>query len=293
MLEPCADPLVYAPTTWLLTPPPLPLPRPHLSDQEAMVLELFATITGAPSAIPPEVWQSSVLPHSFPEARNLLKQIYTALAERIPYLHWDFLEWEEDAVVLAHFLQIPVDPVGIDGCNGEVFGYGGVLSWVATLCGYMAEEVPYPLPEEMPVGFEVFDLSPFLAKHYEGQPLAGLADIIEMLNHTTGTFFLDACPACWHSHAEDITDWTDENLEWLEQDALRTSAILARVDTLETWVRADPARIEVVWQALLEAHTTIQAQAAQARPQTLLEVWELHLHVDNPEGEATEGILPL
>jgi hypothetical protein len=293
MSHPYPDPLVHTRTSWLLTPPSPPLPRPHLSDQEVGVLELFATITGAPSAIPPDLWHSPVLPQSFPEVRALLKQICTALAERIPFLHWDFLEWEEDAVVLSHFLQIPVEPVGIDGCNGEVFGYGGVLSWVATLCGYLADEVPYPLPEEMPVGFEVFDLSPFLAKYYEGQPLAGLADIIEMLNHTTDTFFLDACPACWHSNAEDFTDWTDENLEWLEQDALRTSTILARVDALEAWVRTDPARIDVVWQALLEAHTTLQVQEAQARPQTLLEVWELHLHVDNPEGETIEGILPL
>lgn len=282
------DSLVYPPTPWLLTLPP-PAPTPCFSEPEVATLDLLATVTGAPSAIPSELWDTRVPQLSLPATRDLLKQICTSLSERIPFLTWDFLEWEEDAEALFHFQQIPVEPVGVDSCNGEVVGCGTVMTWVAALCGYMTDTLPYPLPDEIPPGFEVLELTEFVATLQEGQPLAALAYVIDVLDHTTGTFFLDACPVCWHSHDEDITDWTDENIAWLEEDATRTVAILERIDALEAWVKAEPARMTLVWQALLDAHTAKEAQEVSASPpKTLMEVWGL-LSTDDAADPTGEG----
>lgn len=279
------DPLVYPPPLWLLTLPP-PAPTPCFSEPEVAILDLLATITGAPSAVPPELWDAPIPQLSLPATRDLLKQICSSLSERIPFLAWDFLEWEEDTEALFPFRQIPVDPVGVDICNGEVVGCGAVMTWVAAVAGYATDTLPYPLPEAMPPGFEVLELTEFVATLHEEHPLAALADVIDVLDHTTGTFFLDACPACWHSHDEDITDWTDENVTWLEEDATRALAILERIDALEAWVKAEPERMTLVWQALLDAHIAQEAQeVASSPPKTLIEVWGLA-----PEGEnASDG----
>jgi hypothetical protein len=273
MSHPACYPAPDPSALWLLVPPaPVTIPRPAQS--EAGTLELLVAITGAPEAILPELWNAPVHPLEFTEVRTLLQQICTALAKRIPFLHFDFLEWEDDSDSLLHCLHIPVDPVGIDSCNGEVVGYGTVVAWVAALSGYMTDDLPYPLPEEMPQGFEVWDLAPDIAKRYQGQPLAGLADVIDLLSHDTGTFFLDACPACWYAYADENFTWTDDNIAWLEQDAARALTILERIGALEAWVQADPARIGLVWQALVAAYADMQAEPVTT-PQTLMEVWDL------------------
>lgn len=276
------DPLPHPPAPGLLTLPPPP-PRP-LRDtlQEMEVLHLLATITGAPTAIPPALWQTPVRHMSLPQTRDLVKQICTSLAERIPFLAWEFLDWEEDAEALEYFRRIPVEPVGVDLCNGEVVGGGAVFTWVAALAGYLVEGLRYPLPDEMPDGFDVLEMTSFLGVPDVTHPLAALADVVDVLNHNTGTFFLDACPVCWHAQDEDIADWSDENVAWFEEDATRALAILERIDALEAWVKAEPARMTLVWQALVDAHRAQAAQEATAPPQTLVDLW----------GRVPEGEVP-
>lgn len=277
--HPTPDP----PAPWLLVPP-ASVTIPRLQHPEAGVLEVVVAITSAPQAIPPELWNAPVRYRSSAELRTLLLHLCTSLSKRIPFLQYDFLEWEEDPDSLFHFVHIPVDPIGIDSCNGEVFGYGPVVAWVAALHGYMTEDLPYPLPEALSVGFDVGDLAPSITKGDATQPLAGLADVIDLLSHNTGTFFLDACPACWYAYADEPFDWTDENIAWLEQDAARTLSILARIDALEAWVQADRTRMRLVWQTLLEAYADVQTEAVPT-PQTLMDLWG----VDKTERAAIEA----
>ena len=174
---------------------------------------------------------------------------------------------------LHSFFQIPVVPAGVDTCNGDIDGSGAVLTWVGALCGFTVDELRYPLPEAMPQALDLLDLAPLLATRYAGLPLAGLADVVNVLDHRTGTFFLDACPACWQPEMDDATNWEDENLDWLEHDAACALAVLERVDALEAWVAANPARIWEVWQAIVDTHTLEQAALARKRPKTLMELW--------------------
>lgn len=245
--------LALPPAPGLLSLPPPPVARP-VTQAEIECLTLLTALTGAPTAIPPDLWHTPVRALSLQATCDLLKQIGMSLTERIPFLAWELVEWEEDAEILSHFLQIPVAPVGIDICNGEVVGCGALLTWVAALAGYGVEELPYPLPDEIPIGFEVAELSLLPDVEAANHPLSALADVLNLLNHTTGTFFLDACPFCWQAEGDEITEWTDENLAWLEADAKRTLAILARIEALEAWVKAEPQGIALVWQTLLDAH---------------------------------------
>lgn len=251
--------------------PPSPLIVPSLPQEAALVLDLFATITAAPSAIPPDLWDIPLETLTADCATVLLNRICTHLTPRIPFLSWEVLDWEEDTDALHSFYRIPVVPIGLDTCNGDVIGTGAVFTWVGALCDFAVEELVYPLPQDVPPDLDMFDLVPALTNWYPGHPLAGLVDMIEVLDHRTGTFFLDACPACWEAEQDEGTEWDDENLAWLEQDATRTHVIMDRIDALEAWVAEDPTRIAEVWQALLEAHA--QHADADPRPKTLMEVW--------------------
>ena len=262
-----------ATTPRLLVPPPPPAVR-SLPEEAALVLNLFATVTAAPSAIPPDLWDAPLETLTAESATGLLTRICTYLTPRIPFLSWEVLGWEEDTDALYAFFRIPVMPIGLDTCNGDVVASGAVFTWVSALCDFAVDQLVYPLPRDVPPDLDMFDLVPALTNRYTGHPLAGLVDMIEVLDHRTGTFFLDACPACWEADQDEGTEWDDENLAWLEQDATRTQVIMDRIDALEAWVAADPLRIGAVWQALLEAHT-VHTQHADAdhRPKTLMEVW--------------------
>lgn len=290
MLDPVAHPASYSDSLWLLTPPscyPTVLPSNPMpaaqTEERLFFLELWASLTGAPSVIPPALWQTGVAALDLAGVGAILEQILTALTTKIPFLWWEPLEYADSVEDLRHYLTIPVAPQGIDMCSGDVIYGTPVLMWVAALCGYGVEDEVYPLPEDLPQGLEILELAEMVLQLPSEHPLAGLTAIIHVLLHSTGTFFLDACPSCWQPHGEDFVDWTDENIAWLADQAAQTNLILARIDALEAWVAEDPTRIETVLQTLLGTYTPPQPSP---RPQTLAELWGF-IPADQTPSEAT------
>lgn len=280
---------------WFLTPLPPPLPHSHFSEEQADSLAVLAAITGAPSAIPVPLWETPLHSLALAEVQPLLKSLCTSLSTTIPLMPPSLWEMEDIRDVLHYFHHIPVFPIGIDSCNGDVVGFGSVMCWIGALVGLSTDALDFPLPTEAPPGFEITDLAPVLAKEHAGHPLSGLADVVEVLLQDTGTFFFDACPSCWHSFTEDVTTWTDENIAWLQEDALKAQALQARIDALEAWVAADPQRIDAVWQALLDAYTTYEAALEELRqgfrPKTLVELWG-GIQDDGEPEISIEGVTP-
>jgi hypothetical protein len=291
MLYPASNAASHPAPTWLLVPPPL-LEDIHLSEEAAVVLDLLTTVTNAPAAIPPDLWDAPIRSLQADTASDLLKHICTALATRIPFLSWDMPDWDEGIEGLHAFFQIPVVPAGVDTCNGDIDGSGAVLTWIGALCGFAVDDLTYPLPEELPLELDLLNLAPLLATRYAGHPLAGLADVVNILDHRTGTFFLDACPACWQPEMDEGTEWDDENLDWLEQDAARAQVIMDRIDALETWVAQKPTRIGEVWQAIVDTHTLEQEAVARQRPKTLMDVWgSVPLEAPEDDTALPEGVI--
>lgn len=285
MLNLVPHPAAHADSLWLLVPPPLPpltlrstSPAPseptEPSEESLLLLELWASLTGAPSAIPPEVWDMPLADLDFEGVCAVVKQIMTALSTRIPFLWEEPLEYADCLDDLRTYFTIPVYPQAVDLCGGDYIYGGPVLMWVAALCGYEVEALPYPLPATRPQGLNVLDMDMVDFAVPDGHPLTGLRDIIRMLLHTTDTFFLDACPSCWQSHGEDFVEWTEENITWLADHAAQTLVILERIGVLEQWVADDPTRIESVWQTLVDAYTAPTIQPPPP-PKTLIEVWGL------------------
>jgi hypothetical protein len=260
---------------------PLPFPDTFLW------LELLTTILGAPSAVPADLWAQPL--RADPQA--ILRAILRHVQNRIPQLEWDMLDTAESVHDLDFLEHIPVYPFGFDTCNGEFETYGPATALLAHLDGFDVSDLLWsPQPSSIPPALHLAPLLPIL--NALPPPLNGIAVIIAMLHHTTGTMLLDACPSCYHMSLEEMLEWTDENLTWLEQDAALAHRIHRRAYALETWVATNPIpRLKTIWYAIRRAHRTVLtapprpqgpftisaedfvAGKVPVRPKTLIDLW--------------------
>lgn len=267
--------------------PPHHRPRPLPFRDTFAWLDLLTTILGAPSAVPPELWVQPL--DADPKAT--LVAILRHVQNRIPLIEWEMVDFADSVEELSALHQIPIYPLGFDTCNEDIEGYGPATSLLAHLDGFEVPDLLWcPTRETIP---DALNLAPLLpALDALTPPLNGIAVIVAMLHHTTGTMLLDACPSCYAMGLDEMLEWTDDNLTWLEQDAALAERIHKRAFDLEAWVAQKPlARLKTIWQTIRRAHRafldappvfrgpfTISAEDFVAgklptRPKTLVELW--------------------
>ena len=291
-----------------IRPPQFPhhCPRPLPFPDTFRWLDLLTTILGAPSAIPTDLWHQPLTADPTATLTAILRHVQT----RIPVLEWDMLEDAASPDDLDFLYHIPVYPLGFDTCNGEFESYGPATALLAHLDGFDVPDLLWsPTPDTIPPALNLAPLLPVLDTL--PPPLNGIAVIIAMLHHTTGTLLLDACPSCYQMSLDDMLEWTDDNLTWLEQDAALAERIHQRAFALEAWVAAKPIpRLKTIWQTLRRAHRaalatppsypgpfTISAEDFVAgkfplRPKTLVELWGDPPQAA-PDPEAVHDPIPL
>ena len=88
--------------------------------------------------------------------------------------------------------------------------------------------------------------------------LAGLPDLLQMLDHDTGNIWLDLGEASL-AEGGGYPEWSRDNVEWLVAEWEQASPVLDRVMTLLTWKNESEAaiseKLSAVRAALLDAYT--------------------------------------
>jgi hypothetical protein len=105
------------------------------------------------------------------------------------------------------------------------------------------------------------------------EPLGALPDLIEMLDHSTGNWWLDVGELSL-ADGGGYPPWNKEDMEWLAEEWRKAEPILERIHRLLNWQNNSPEelgfKLTAVRQALLDAYHRSQESAEQLETEVIV-----------------------
>ena len=269
---------------------PHPLIHPALG-----ILNLTATLQATP-LIPHNLTCANIPPLSFLLLADRLAELYEMVFPDHPeWLSGEVVDWKDEtevAVAVERFLarvntlfpvhddiwdvdlevvewrlwEIPVIPMGYD----EWYDGWDDLKEPAPYLLHMRysrrdEDSPYSRDEfadlypdqQVPRHLESHRLVRKLREMALPEPLDGLPDLIEMLDHSTDNSFLDVGELSL-AEGGGYPPWNQEDVEWLAEEWQKAKPILEGIHRLLDWQNSTPEEISfkltAVREALLDAY---------------------------------------
>ena len=185
--------------------------------------------------------------------------------------------WEVDLEMVEWRLwEIPIIPMGLDEWYDgweelhEPLPYLLHMLYSRPDADTPHEENPfaalYPA-HPVPPDLEPCRLVEALRATAAAEALAGLPDLLLMLDHNTGNPWCDIGEISL-ADGGGYPPWSREDVAWLTASWQQAQPLLARIQQLLTWQNESPAAVQAkltaVQQALLAAHQQVQAAAAAA-----------------------------
>jgi hypothetical protein len=198
----------------------------------------------------------------------------------------DTIEWRLD--------EIPVMPMGYDTWHEDWEHFKEPAPYLLHLCYSRGEEgSPYLrnafadlYPEQLlPHDLRPHRLVETLRQMLLPEPLDALPDLIEMLGHHSGNFWLDVGEIAL-AESDGYPLWDREEVEWLTQEWQKAKPALERVNRLLDWQQDSPEEMAV-------GATAVRVTAAKltAVRDALLQAYK-RKQQDEPADDTTPPIAP-